>query len=93
MVRSAAIAFDFFVEEVLAMGWQGGAARTASEQAVASKAVAHACRVNQLLGRRFRTLSGGERQRVHFARALLQIWRPKPAPQDEAGENRYMLRD
>lgn len=93
MVQSAAIAFDFFVEEVLAMGWLGGAARTASEQVVASKAVAHACRVNHLLGRKFRTLSGGERQRVHFARALLQIWRPKPLKQDEAGESRYMLLD
>ena len=92
MAQSAAIAFDFFVEEVLAMGWLGGVARTASEQAVASKAVAHACRINHLLGRKFRTLSGGERQRVHFARALLQIWRPKPGC-DQICESRYMLLD
>ena len=92
MIQSAAIAFDFFVSEVLAMGWLGGTARTASEQALASKAVAHACRVNHLLQRKFRTLSGGERQRVHFARALLQIWRPK-AGCDGVCESRYMLLD
>lgn len=92
MVQSAAIAFDFFVEEVLAMGWLDGTARTASDQAVASKAVAHACRINHLLGRKFRTLSGGERQRVHFARALLQIWRPKSGC-DQMCESRYMLLD
>lgn len=92
MAQSAAIAFDFFVEEVLAMGWLGGAARSASERAVASKAVAHACRINHLCGRKFRTLSGGERQRVHFARALLQIWRPKPGC-DQMCESRYMLLD
>ena len=82
MGQSALIAFDFYVEEVLAMGWLYDAAgyrRALSE-------VVPQCGLETLLGRRFNTLSGGERQRVQFARALLQIWRRDAAP-------RYLLLD
>lgn len=66
------MAFDYYTEEVLAMGWTqgGGAARFA----VPLAEVAEQCQIKGLFGRKFNTLSGGERQRVHFARTLLQIW-------------------
>ena len=71
MGQSATIAFDFYVEEVLAMGWLGAA--VAYREAL--RDVVRRCALDGLLGRRFNTLSGGESQRVQFARALLQIWR------------------
>ena len=82
MGQSALIAFDFYVEEVLAMGWLHDSVgyRRALPEVVAQ------CGLEVLLGRRFNTLSGGERQRVQFARALLQIWRRDAAP-------RYLLLD
>ena len=70
MGQSATIAFDFYVEEVLAMGWLGSA--LAYREAL--RDVMRRCALDSLLGRRFNTLSGGESQRVQFARALLQIW-------------------
>ena len=82
MGQSAVVAFDFYVEEVLAMGWL----RTTSGYQRALPEVVSQCGLDALLGRRFNTLSGGERQRVHFARALLQIWRNDNAP-------RYLLLD
>ena len=71
MGQGGAMAFDYYVEEVLAMGWTqgGGAARFQ----VPLAEVAEQCQVRGLFGRKFNTLSGGERQRVHFARTLLQI--------------------
>lgn len=83
MGQTAPIAFDFYVEEVLAMGWLGCAIEY--QDAVAD--VMRRCALDGLLGRRFNTLSGGERQRVQFARALLQIWRA------DIAEPRYLLLD
>ena len=82
MGQSALIAFDFYVEEVLAMGWL----REAASYRRALAEVVSQCGLETLLGRRFNTLSGGERQRVQFARALLQIWR-------NGAEPRYLLLD
>ena len=76
MGQSATIAFDFYVEEVLAMGWLGAA--VAYREAL--RDVVRRCALDGLLGRRFNTLSGGESQRVQFARALLQIWRGGAGP-------------
>ena len=87
MGQSAIMAFDFLVEEVLAMGWLG---RAADFQAALRDAVA-CCGLGPLLGRRFNGLSGGERQLVQFARALLQIWRRRSP--DAAPEARYLLLD
>lgn len=86
MGQSAAIAFDFYVEEVLAMGWLGRAVEY--QDAVAD--IVRRGALGGLLGRRFNTLSGGERQRVQFARALLQIWRTGTA---ERPDPRYLLLD
>lgn len=72
MGQAGTMAFDYYVEEVLAMGWTrgGGAARFGAPLVE----VAEQCQVKGLFGRKFNGLSGGERQRVHFARTLLQIW-------------------
>ena len=88
MGQSTTIAFDFYVEEVLAMGWLGSA--VAYREAL--RDVARRCAVDGLLDRRFNTLSGGESQRVQFARALLQIWRGGPATSPAAAP-RYLLLD
>ena len=86
MVQSATMAFDFYVEEVLAMGWPE---QSCSELAAASAETIKDCDIGDLIGRKFNTLSGGERQRVQFARALLQVCRPgmaRDAPRrSEAG--------
>ena len=98
MGQSAIIAFDFLVEEVLAMGWLGrpGDFRPALLDVVAR------CGLGSLLGQHFNRLSGGERQRVQFARALLQVWRRKAALRkpakagvgpDAGREARYLLLD
>ena len=87
--QSAAMAFDFYVDEVLAMGWIPDPAEPADYD-VARVEVVEQCQIGHLLGRKFKTLSGGERQCVQFARALLQIWR------DASGDGidvRYMLLD
>ena len=34
------------------------------------------CGVKDLIDRNFNNLSGGEQRRIHFARTLLQLWRP-----------------
>lgn len=83
MGQAAAIAFDFYVEEVLAMGWLG---RATDYRDAMADVVRHSA-LGDLLGRRFNTLSGGERQRVQFARTRLQIWRA------DIAEPRYMLLD
>ena len=88
MGQSATMAFDFYVEEVLAMGWLGAAA--AYREAL--RDVVRRCALDGLLGRRFNTLSGGESQRVQFARALLQIGRAKPGASTTAPP-RYLLLD
>ena len=88
MGQSATIAFDFYVEEVLAMGWLGSA--LAYRQAL--RDVVRRCALDGLLGRRFNTLSGGESQRVQFARALLQIWH-RGCGASPATAPRYLLLD
>ena len=87
MGQSATIAFDFYVEEVLAMGWLGSA--VAYREAL--RDVVQRCTLDGLLDRRFNTLSGGESQRVQFARALLQIWRGPGVSTSTAP--RYLLLD
>ena len=88
MGQGGPMAFDYYVEEVLAMGWTqgGGAARFRAPLAE----VAEQCQVKGLFGRKFNALSGGERQRVHFARTLLQIW---GAPENGGATTRYLLLD
>lgn len=87
MGQSAIIAFDFLVEEVLAMGWLG---RREDFRPALLEVVAR-CDLGALLGQHFNRLSGGEQQRVQFARALLQVWRSKEAALAEGGSSHTRL--
>ena len=93
MLQAGLMAFDYYVEEVLEMGWTGGG-EAASFQGSLTEVVER-CRIGALVGRKFNTLSGGERQRVHFARALLQVWRAGSGSgcAKNGSAPRYMLLD
>lgn len=88
MSQSGTMAFDFEVEQVLAMGWVQDSMSCAHFMADAMGVAIANCDIQHLLGRNFRSLSGGEQQRVSFARALVQIWRPS-----NSSETRYLLLD
>ncbi len=90
MGQSTPLAFDFLVDEVLAMGWVQSRCRATQRTAMCE--AARKCDITHLFGRPFRSLSGGERQRVHFARALLQVW-PHSATANTHVGTRYMLLD
>ena len=95
MVQSAAMSFDFYVEEVLAMGRRQGRGSIPDR---ASAEVIHNCRIGHLIGRKYNSLSGGERQRVQFARAMLQVWHPRTIRTASCARElcltpRYMLLD
>ena len=89
MSQSQAIVFDFTVREIVEMGWlQRGLINFSQnfEQAF-SKAVNEAA-IEDLVDKKFNILSGGEQRRVHFARTLLQSWRPS-----NSVEPKYLLLD
>lgn len=68
------LAFDFTVQEVVALGRlpHRGEGVAAADQAV--QGALQALGLESFRHRRFLRLSGGERQRVQFARVLAQIW-------------------
>ena len=71
------IAFDFSVKEIVEMGWiDRGESKYADQFDDAVNEVIGKCGVKDLIDRNFNTLSGGEQRRIHFARTLLQLWRP-----------------
>ena len=71
------IAFDFSVKEIVEMGWiNRGESKYADQFDDAVQEVILKCGVKDLIDRNFNTLSGGEQRRIHFARTLLQLWRP-----------------
>ncbi len=83
------IAFDFSVKEIVEMGWiKRGVSAYASEFENAVKDVMKECGVSKLVNRNFNTLSGGEQRRIHFARTLLQLWRPS-----DSDDPKYLFLD
>lgn len=77
MAQSQAIVFDFSVKEIIEMGWlDKGLASYADKFQEALDEIAEETSVKDLLNEKFNVLSGGEQRRVHFARTLLQTWRP-----------------
>ena len=71
------IAFDFSVKDIVEMGWiDRGESKYADQFDDAVQEVILKCGVKDLIDRNFNTLSGGEQRRIHFARTLLQLWRP-----------------
>ncbi|MHA7815336.1 MAG: heme ABC transporter ATP-binding protein [Pseudohaliea sp.] len=71
-----ALAFDFTVSDVVAMGWVHGDRFGHAAPARALEEVLEACELGPLAERAFHSLSSGEQQRAQFARGWLQLWRP-----------------
>ena len=89
MSQLQAIAFDFSVKEIIEMGWVNrGESIYASEFENAVIDVVTKCGIKDLINRNFNTLSGGEQRRIHFARTLLQLWRPS-----DSKDPKYLLLD
>ena len=71
------------------MGWvDRGESAYADEFENAVMEVVTKCGVIDLIDRNFNTLSGGEQRRIHFARTLLQLWRPS-----DSSDPKYLLLD
>lgn len=88
MPQENAVAFDFSVQEVVEWGrFAHRSAPSPHEEAIAAQAL-EATGVAHLALRNINTLSGGERARVHLARALAQLWEPRPD-----GAARWLLLD
>ena len=89
MSQMQTLVFNFNVKDVVEMGWlQRGNSDFSSNFSMAFEAVTTECNVNNLVHRKFNSLSGGEQRRVHFARTLLQLWRPS-----QSNDPRYLLLD
>ena len=77
MSQAQQIVFDFSVKEIIEMGWiEKGVSSYSNDFSKAVKEISSLCDLENLLERKFNRLSGGEQRRVHFARTLLQLWRP-----------------
>ena len=89
MSQMQTLVFNFNVKDVVEMGWlQRGNSDFSSNFTMAFEAVTSECNVQNLVHRKFNSLSGGEQRRVHFARTLLQLWRPS-----QSNDPRYLLLD
>ena len=89
MSQMQTLVFNFNVKDVVEMGWlQRGNSDFSSNFTMAFEAVTSECNVHNLVHRKFNSLSGGEQRRVHFARTLLQLWRPS-----QSNDPRYLLLD
>ena len=77
MSQSQQIIFDFSVREIIEMGWiERGDSYFSNDFETAIIDVVKECDLMNLMNRQFNVLSGGEQKRVHYARTLLQLWRP-----------------
>ena len=89
MSQMQTLVFNFNVKDVIEMGWlQRGNSDFSNNFSMAFENVTKECNVHNLIHRKFNSLSGGEQRRVHFARTLLQLWRPS-----ESNDPRYLLLD
>ncbi|MDM0033947.1 heme ABC transporter ATP-binding protein [Variovorax sp. J22P271] len=88
MPQESAVAFDFSAQDIVALG-RFPHRRTPSrdEDAIIDGAMA-LTDVSALAQRVLNTLSGGEKSRVQMARALAQLWEPRPD-----GRARWLLLD
>jgi iron complex transport system ATP-binding protein len=88
MPQESAVAFDFTAQEIVALGrYPHRRAPGRDEDAIVEEAMA-LTDVSALAGRVLNTLSGGEKARAHMARALAQLWHPRPD-----GASRWLLLD
>jgi iron complex transport system ATP-binding protein len=89
MSQSQDVVYDFSAREIIEMGWLDRGISSYSENFIeAIDQISEECSVRNLLEQSFNTLSGGEKRRVHFARTLVQLWRPSGSD-----DPRYMFLD
>lgn len=78
MPQESSVAFDFNAREIVTLGrLPHRATPEANESEIVPNAMA-LTGVSALGPRILNTLSGGEKARVHLARALAQLWNPRP---------------
>jgi iron complex transport system ATP-binding protein len=88
MPQESAVAFDFNAEEIVALGrFPHRRTPSRNEDGIIEGAMA-LTDVSALARRVLNTLSGGEKARVQMARALAQLWEPRPD-----GSARWLLLD
>ncbi|MEJ1171192.1 heme ABC transporter ATP-binding protein [Variovorax sp. CCNWLW235] len=88
MPQESAVAFDFTAQDIVALGrYPHRRAPALDEDDIIAQAMA-LTDVTALAPRILNTLSGGEKARVHMARALAQLWHPRPD-----GATRWLLLD
>ena len=89
MSQSQDVVYDFSTREIIEMGWlDRGISNHSEDFKKAIDQISEECSVKNLLEQSFNTLSGGEKRRVHFARTLVQLWRPSGSD-----DPRYMFLD
>ncbi len=89
MSQFQSIAFDYSVKDILEMGWLDYNFEKIKQELVSfQQEIIEECDIQNLVNQKFNTLSGGEQRRVHFARALIQLWRPL-----NANDQKYLLLD
>ena len=92
MAQHSTLAFDFRVEEVVALGRHPHRRQPARQEAQIVPMALALADAAHLVGRRFGSLSGGEQARVQLARVMAQLWEPVT---DAAGQPlaRWLLLD
>ena len=89
MSQFQSVAFDYTVLDIIKMGWLDlRFDHSKIDLEAFQNQIINECDVDNLLNQTFNTLSGGEQRRVHFARTLLQLWRP-----DTSKDQNYLLLD
>jgi len=89
MSQALPMVFDFSVKDIVEMGWLHSGHHFYSDRfQSAIQQIVDQCNISSLINRRFNTLSGGEHKRVHFARALLQLWK-----HEDSLESKYLMLD
>ena len=89
MSQALPMVFDFSVKDIVEMGWLHNGQHFYSDHfKSAVQQIIDQCNISSLINRRFNTLSGGEQKRVHFARALLQLWKC-----EDSLEAKYLMLD
>jgi iron complex transport system ATP-binding protein len=88
LAQDTTVAFYFTVQEVVEMGRYPHRHAPSPYEARIVRDAMQATGVAHLAGRSVNTLSGGERARTHLARALAQVWEPRPD-----GTARWLLLD